>query len=118
MREEPEEVGKRAGVEDGTDAVVEAAGEATQDGSGLDEEVGFVIGYGFSLGGEDIGDGRDQAELDEGKLLGAVADDPVLELPESLELDFTVRRGEPAMEVRVAAGSGTGGRRGRRRRRR
>lgn len=52
--------------------------------------MGLSLGLGLDLGfgREDGGDGWYQAELDEGELLGPVADDAVLELPQSLELDF------------------------------
>lgn len=46
------------------------------------------LGLDFGFGREDGGDGWYQTELDEGELLGPVADDAVLELPQSLELDF------------------------------
>ena len=101
MRKEPDEAREDSGVEDGADAGVESACEAPDDGGGLDEEVGVaIVGAG---GGEDGGDSGDEAELDVGELLGAVTDDAVLELPESLDLDFVLRRGQPRQEVGVAA---------------
>lgn len=54
--------------------------------TGLSLGLGLDLGLGF--GREDGGDGWYQTELDEGELLGPVADDAVLELPQSLELDF------------------------------
>lgn len=47
MREEEEEVRKHAGVENGTDAGIEAAGEAADGSGGLNEEIGVVV-----MGGE------------------------------------------------------------------
>lgn len=110
MRQEPDEAREDSGIENGSDARVEAAGEATDDGGGLDEEVGVAIGDGIGCGGENIGDGGDQAKLHEGKLLGAVTDDAVLEVAESLDLDLGVGREEAREEVGVVA---PGGRRGR-----
>lgn len=112
MRQEPDEAREDSGIENGSDTSVEAAGEATDHGGGLDEEVGVAIGGRIGCGGENIGDGGDQAELDEGKLLGAVTDDAILEVAESLDLDLGVGRGEAGEEVGVVA---RGGRRGRRR---
>lgn len=59
MGKKPEEVGKHAGVKDGSNANIEAAGETTKHSSRLDEEARFMIGYGFGFGGNDIGYSRD-----------------------------------------------------------
>lgn len=74
------------------DADIEAASEASEGSGRLNKEIVVAMSLGLGLGsrGEDGSDGWDQAELDEGELLGAVADDAVLELSESLELDVGV----------------------------
>ena len=114
MRQKQEQVRARAGIQNGTHAGIEAAGEASEGSGGLNKEIGIVIGAGMGLGrrGEDGRDGRDETELDEGELFGAIADDAVLELAESLELDLGVGRAEAGEEIGIRAGDCGGGGRG------
>lgn len=98
------------GVEDGTDASVDAVGKAAECGGGLDDKVGAGIGIGVSIG-ESSGDGGDGAELNEGELLSAVADDLILHLSDGFELDFVIGGGE-AVEDQIggrASGGHAGG---------
>ena len=78
---------KSSGVDNSLDAGIEAAREAANGGGRLQKEGvgvgGLHIGRG---GGKDGDDGGDGAELDVRELLGAVADDLVLELPQGLEI--------------------------------
>ena len=78
-----------AGFEDGVDTGVEAASEAAESRSRLDEDVvaeSDVIGLGLENGGDD-GNG---SELEKRELLGAVTDDLVLDFTEGYELGFWV----------------------------
>lgn len=86
MRDKTQEVRESTGVENGLDAGIEAAGEAPDGGGRLHEEGGRRGIVFRSGGGEDGDDGGDGSELDVGELLGPVADDLVLELPQGLEL--------------------------------
>ena len=75
--EKTQQVRKSTGPEHGLNASFKAAGEAAKGSGGLDKNRGAVVGS----GGEKGDDGRDGAELDVGELLGAVADDLILDLP-------------------------------------
>lgn len=79
-----------AGVEDGLDAVVDAASKAADGGGGIDEKregdvivpdigngVAVVIGEGVGEDGDDVSDG---AEGDVVEFLGATANDLVLQV--------------------------------------
>lgn len=74
-------------MEDGLDAVIEAAGEAAEGGGGLDNEVGV-------RGGERGGDGGDGAELDVGELFGPVSDDVILDLSDCFEFHVGIGGGK------------------------
>lgn len=106
-----------SGVEYGADAGIDAAGEAAKGGGGLDNEVGGGIGI-----GDGGGYGGDGAELDVGKLLGAVSDDLVLHLSDGFQFDFAIGGGQAVQDGigRKARGGGGwhlgGGSGGRRRR--
>lgn len=91
-----------SGVEDGADTGVDAACKAAECGGGLDDEGGAGGGIGVSLG-QSGGEGGDGAELDVGELLGAVADDLVLDLTNGFELDFAVGGGE-SVEDQIGGG--------------
>ena len=85
--EESDQTRKSSGVEDGSDAVVDAAGEAAERGGRLDNEVGVGVG---ECGGDD-GDGP---KLDVGVLLRSVSDDVVLHLADGFEFHRAIGRGE------------------------
>jgi len=101
-----------SGVENGSDAGVDAAGEAAKRCSGLDDEAGFGSGISISAGENSSEDGNG-AELDVGEFFGAVADDLVLYLSNGFEFDFAIGGGE-AVENQIGGRtrgrhSGSGG---------
>lgn len=102
---------EHTGVKDGADAGVDAACEAAERGGGLNDEAGAAIGTGIGSG-ESCGDGGDGAELDVGELLGAVADDLVLDLSDGLELDLAIGGGNGEKAVEDEIGGGASGRHG------
>lgn len=77
-----------AGFDNGSDAGVEAASEASQSRCRLHHN---VIVVDADVIGQDGGYGWDGAQLQEGQLLGAITDDLVLHFSQSLQLDFRVR---------------------------
>lgn len=89
--EESDQTRKSSGVEDGSDAVVDAAGEAAERGGRLDNEVGVGVG-------ECGGDGGDGAELDVGMLLRSVSDDVVLHLADGFEFHRAIGGGEAVQD--------------------
>lgn len=75
--EKAQQVRKSTGAEHRLNASFKAAGEAAKGSGGLDKDRGAVFGG----AGENGDDGRDGPKLDVGELLGAVADDLILDLP-------------------------------------
>jgi len=89
MRYEAKEERESAGIKDGSDASFKAASEASDNGGGLDEAGKVARVRGGREGGDDGGDG---AEFDVGELLGAVADDLILQFSKCFELDLCLLR--------------------------
>lgn len=96
---QPKQSREGSGIENGGDTGVDAAGKAAKNSSGLDENVGV------GSGGENCSNMGDNAELDEGQLLGAVTDDLVLDVSQCLELHGSVGGGQSADELRGRLGN-------------
>lgn len=91
--EESDQARKSSSVKDGTDASIYAAGEASERGGRLDNEVGV----GVSERGSNC---RDGAELDVGELLCSVSNYVVLHLADGSEFHRAIGGGE-AVEDRI-----------------
>lgn len=106
--EEREEARKSLSINHGPDTVIKATSEAADGDSRLNQEriCRIRIGNVGRRRGEDFDDGWDSAEAEEGELLGAVADDLILEVAEGFELNGVVRGSGAQAGEKVLLGGG------------